>query len=55
MPGRRFWGIIFLAEYLAFCAIGYKLNGGTPSVPWNLAGLACGALTIFAFSRFRKE
>ncbi|MFE1477587.1 hypothetical protein ACFW6N_27535 [Streptomyces cyaneofuscatus] len=55
MPGRRWWLLIALIEWLIFCSIGYHLNGGTPSIPWALAGLACGALTVLVFIRAQKH
>ncbi|MBB1245625.1 hypothetical protein GL263_18970 [Streptomyces durbertensis] len=51
MPGRRFWGLIVLMETVAFCTVGYHLNGGRPSLPWGLAGLACGLVTVLVLSR----
>ena len=55
MPGRRFWPLIVLIETLIFCAIGYSLNDGSPSIPWALTGLACGLLTVLVISRLQKK
>ncbi|MFF7014477.1 MULTISPECIES: hypothetical protein [Streptomyces] len=55
MPGRRWWLLIVLIETLVFCAIGYHLNGGTPSIPWALAGLACGGLTVLVIIRAQES
>ncbi|MFE2290377.1 hypothetical protein [Streptomyces sp. NPDC059452] len=55
MPGRRFWPLIVLIETLVFCTIGYHLNDGSPSIPWALAGLASGLLTVLMISRFQKS
>ncbi|MBT2376319.1 hypothetical protein J7E90_02800 [Streptomyces sp. ISL-111] len=55
MPGRRWWLLIVLIETLIFSTIGYHLNDGRPSVPWALAGLACGALTVLMIIRAQKK
>ncbi|MEV7480888.1 hypothetical protein [Streptomyces halstedii] len=55
MPGRRWWLLIVLIETLIFCTVGYNLNGGRPSIPWALAGLACGALTVLVIIRAPKS
>lgn len=46
MPARRWWLVIAFVEFNLLCLVGYKLNGSRPSVPWALAGLAVGALTV---------
>ncbi|RPK72336.1 hypothetical protein EES45_33300 [Streptomyces sp. ADI97-07] len=51
MSGRRWWLLIVLIETLIFCTIGYNLNSGRPSIPWALAGLGCGALTVLVIIR----
>ncbi|WP_405507316.1 hypothetical protein OG323_12215 [Streptomyces cyaneofuscatus] len=55
MPGRRWWLLIVLIETLIFCTIGYNLNGGTPSISWALAGLACGGLTVLVIIEAQKK
>ncbi|TWF90642.1 hypothetical protein FHX80_1357 [Streptomyces brevispora] len=35
--------------------IGYSLSDGSPNVPWALAGLVCGLLTVLMISRFQKK
>ncbi|WNZ09676.1 hypothetical protein [Streptomyces sp. 11x1] len=46
MPARRWWPVIAFVEFNLLCFVGYKLNDSRPSVPWALAGLAVGALTV---------
>ncbi|WP_433402795.1 hypothetical protein [Streptomyces sp. CA-146814] len=55
MPGRRWWLLIVLIETLTFATIGYHLDGGRPSIPWTLAGLACGVLTVVVIITAQKN
>ncbi|MFJ9432888.1 hypothetical protein ACIRQY_24990 [Streptomyces sp. NPDC101490] len=52
---KRQYALVYgLGVFFIFSLVGYKLNGGTPSVPWAVAGgLAGAALAVLVRRRVR--
>ena len=52
---RRWAPIAVLFITWAFSAIGWDANGGKPSIPWALGGLAVGICVVWVIHRMRKR
>jgi hypothetical protein len=55
MLKRQYWGVTVLFFVLAFSYVGYRLNGGHPSVPWQIGGLVAGVTVTAVLARARTK
>ncbi|MGW1977711.1 hypothetical protein [Streptomyces sp. NPDC001889] len=53
MRTRQFGGPLVLATVLLLASAGHELNGGSPSIPWSIAGLTAGVLAVAAIRGHR--
>ncbi|WP_157977406.1 hypothetical protein [Streptomyces triticisoli] len=51
MLKRQYWGVTVLFFVVAFSYVGYRLNGGHPSAPWLIGGLAAGVFVTAVLAR----
>jgi hypothetical protein len=52
---RQHWGVTVLLLTLAFSFVGYRINGGRPSLPWMTGGLVAGVFVTVALARVGKR
>ncbi|MEU2794857.1 hypothetical protein [Streptomyces sp. NPDC007100] len=52
---RRWAPLLVLFVTWVFSAIGWDRNGGEPSIPWALGGLAAGLCLAAVVHRLRKR